>query len=76
MSSKKDQIAKLLEAKELVNYLPNMKPDILDDFITYLYERVDIPRFAQSHITYKMQMYKKFMRQLPYERLQYQIVFK
>lgn len=63
----KKELQKEITADEA---LPNMSPDILDDFITYVHERVDLYSFQRSDIAYKLRMYKNFIKQLPYEKRQ------
>lgn len=55
--------------------LPNMPPDLFDDFITWLYERVDIYSFQQSKIDYKIRMYRQFIKSQPASKLQYIMTF-
>lgn len=55
--------------------LPQMPPDLFDDFITYLYERVDLFSFQRSKIEYKMKMYRQFIKQQPPHKLQYVLTF-
>ncbi len=55
--------------------LPQMPPDLFDDFITYLYERVDLLSFQRSKFDYKMRMYKQFIKSQPVSRLQYVLKF-
>ena len=55
--------------------LPQMPPDLFDDFITWLYERVDLFSFQQSKIEYKMKMYRQFVKSQPPSKLQYVMTF-
>ena len=55
--------------------LPEMNPDIFDEFVTYLYERVDLRSFERSDFHVKIRYYKQFMRQLPPDLRQFKIQF-
>lgn len=40
---------------------PAMNPDIFEDFVTWLYERVDLRSFAQSRADVRLSYYRKFI---------------
>lgn len=66
----KSIVLDIIKSKEVGDYLPYMSPDIIDDFVTWLYERVDIRSFERSDLAYKLKMFKQFQRTLKPEKLQ------
>jgi len=38
-----------------------LSPDTIDDFITWLYQRVDLPSFIRSTPQYKFNQFKNFV---------------
>jgi len=44
------------------NALPYMNPDQIDNFVTYLYDRVDLRSFERSEPMVKMKYYRDFMK--------------
>ena len=72
----KNEIKRLLKGTQLgVDYLPYMNPDMIDDFITWLYERVDLRSFAQSDIGVKYRYRRQFLKTLPPDKLQLAMSF-
>ena len=72
----KAKIKELLKGDQVgVDYLPYMNPDLIDDFVTWLYERVDLRSFAKSDIQVKYRYRRQFLRSLPIEKLQYALHF-
>lgn len=66
----KSIVLDIIKSKEVGDFLPHMSPDVIDDFVTWLYERVDIRSFERSDLAYKLKMFKQFQRSLSPEKLQ------
>lgn len=49
--------------------LPPMSPDLIDDFVTYLYRRVDLYSFERSAIDTKLRYFRAFLKSLPLNKL-------
>lgn len=64
------EIIKESEADKNSPPLPYMSPDLLDDFITWLYERVDLLSFKRSSAVYKYRMYKQWRKTLQGKQLE------
>lgn len=61
------------DLKEYFDSLPNMTPDLIDDFITWICERFDLVSFKQSTPNFKKRQLKKFLRDCSDDQLQYRI---
>jgi hypothetical protein len=73
----KKELQKAQEAESAITgALPNMNPDVLDMFVTWLYDRVDLRSFHRSDNMYKIKKYKEFRKSLDPNDLQYHIQFK
>lgn len=75
MSKDKSILISNIKEGQDSGFLPQMPPDLFDDFITWLYERVDLYSFQQSKIEYKMRLYRQFVKSQPPSKLQYVMTF-
>jgi len=66
----KSIVLDIIKSKEVGPFLPYMSPDVIDDFVTWLYERVDLRSFERSDLAYKLKMFNQFKRSLPPQKLQ------
>ncbi len=55
------------------NTLPNLSPDLIDDFITWALPRFCLNSFRQSDLKFKISKINEFFQQLSIEKKQFKL---
>lgn len=66
----KDFLLETIKELQGEKALPPMTPDTIDDFVTWLYDRVDLRSFERSKYDYKIKMFRQFIHSLSNKQIQ------